>query len=426
MHVLIISDYAFVSGGQAKVAIESAAGLAARGHRVTFFAAVGPVSNQLLDANVHVVCIGVHTILKDPNRLRGAWRALWNTVAASALKQLLDEIGWDVSLIHIHGWNQALSPSIGPIVIKSGIPHVYTMHEYFLHCPNGAFFNYKIGNHCELAPLSAACITSNCDKRSYISKLYRVGRQLGLRYVSRMPLMLTNFILLSRLQRRVLHDFERTNARYFQVANPITVARQAPVCVDKNKAYVFIGRLSREKGATLLAHAGKAAGVPLIFIGDGPCRAEVAAANPDAEITGWLSAEHVQVKLRYARVLVFPSIMYETFGLSVYEALASGVPVLVSDECAATEAVAHGETGLVFKRANEHSLTETMIQLKDADFAQRLGSEAYNRYWQTPLTLNAHVVELERVYTQIMMSDLKKDTTSSAAANPVFPVDHSR
>ncbi|MBE7245076.1 MAG: glycosyltransferase family 1 protein, partial [Actinomycetospora chiangmaiensis] len=43
MHVVLVADHASINGGQAKVAIESALGLAARGVRVSLFAAVGPV-----------------------------------------------------------------------------------------------------------------------------------------------------------------------------------------------------------------------------------------------------------------------------------------------------------------------------------------------------------------------------------------------
>ena len=46
MHVVLVADHAAINGGQAKVAIESALGLAARGIRVSLFAAVGPVKGE--------------------------------------------------------------------------------------------------------------------------------------------------------------------------------------------------------------------------------------------------------------------------------------------------------------------------------------------------------------------------------------------
>ncbi|MFC6049970.1 glycosyltransferase family 1 protein, partial [Methylobacterium hispanicum] len=42
MQIVLVADHAYINGGQAKVVVESALGLAARGHAVTVFAAVGP------------------------------------------------------------------------------------------------------------------------------------------------------------------------------------------------------------------------------------------------------------------------------------------------------------------------------------------------------------------------------------------------
>ena len=47
-HVIVVSDYAHVTGGAAKVAINSAIGLAETGLDVHYFAAVGPVAESLL------------------------------------------------------------------------------------------------------------------------------------------------------------------------------------------------------------------------------------------------------------------------------------------------------------------------------------------------------------------------------------------
>ena len=55
--VLIILDHAHVTGGQAKVAFDSAIGLKAQGHRPIIFAAAGPISPDLVQAEIEVVCL---------------------------------------------------------------------------------------------------------------------------------------------------------------------------------------------------------------------------------------------------------------------------------------------------------------------------------------------------------------------------------
>lgn len=67
--VVVVNDHAFVNGGQAKVAIESAKALVASGLEVIFFAACGPVDDSLRPAGVRVVCLEQNDLLNEPRRL---------------------------------------------------------------------------------------------------------------------------------------------------------------------------------------------------------------------------------------------------------------------------------------------------------------------------------------------------------------------
>jgi glycosyltransferase involved in cell wall biosynthesis len=113
----------------------------------------------------------------------------------------------------------------------------------------------------------------------------------------------------------------------------------------------YVGRLSREKGLAELpaiSRALRAHGLDhrLLFVGDGPMRAELEAACPDAVFTGRVGHHHVPALLASADVFCFPS-RTDTFGNAVLEAQACGLPALVTDEGGPQEAVRHGETGLV-------------------------------------------------------------------------------
>ncbi|MGA3062993.1 MAG: hypothetical protein ABSD90_07165 [Methylocystis sp.] len=85
--VVICADHASITGGQAKVAIDSALGLHRGGVRTIFFAAAAPVDQRLYDAGVEVVCLGQTDLLgrrlaRDGDAAghmeragqRGAWR----------------------------------------------------------------------------------------------------------------------------------------------------------------------------------------------------------------------------------------------------------------------------------------------------------------------------------------------------------------
>jgi glycosyltransferase involved in cell wall biosynthesis len=102
--------------------------------------------------------------------------------------------------------------------------------------------------------------------------------------------------------------------------------------------------------------------------------------------------------MREARALVFPSVWYEGQPLTVYEALALGTPVIVSDACAGREAVSGGETGFWFRSGDARALAARLTQLSDDALAGRMSTTAYTAYWAAPLTIKRHLATLLSVY----------------------------
>ena len=70
--------------------------------------------------------------------------------------------------------------------------------------------------------------------------------------------------------------------------NNVDVEDIGRVEAEDNKYYVYIGRLSQEKGSILLAEAANCLDVPSIFIGDGEDRENIESHAKHAIFTGWL------------------------------------------------------------------------------------------------------------------------------------------
>jgi glycosyltransferase involved in cell wall biosynthesis len=399
--VVVVCDHAHVSGGLAQVAVASARGLRRRGHRVIFFAATPPIDPSLLEAGVEVVCLDQPDMLGDPSRLKAAGRALWNTGAARRLAQLLAGLDHRRAIVHLHGWSKALSPSVLRECRRSGAATVHTLHDYVAVCPNGALFNYVKGQNCALRPMSAGCLASNCDARHYGHKLWRFGRQLALTTLGG-AFAGADVVYISKRQREIVAPLLPGDARLHYLPNPVDVEDQGPADVAANDTFVFIGRLSQEKGAAVFAEAARRAGVKALFVGDGPMRETIRQAAPGAAVTGWIDNAQVLGHLRRARALVFPSLWYETFGLSVHEALASGVPPIVSDNTTSAAAVEHGVTGLLFRSGAVDDLIAQIRRLEDGAEAARIGRAAHDRYWREPPTLDRHIDGLEELYERLL------------------------
>jgi hypothetical protein len=195
INVALVLDHAGVTGGAAKVAFDSALGLKQAGHRPIVFAAAGPIDPRLAEADVEVVSLGQHDILSDPFRLRAATQGLWNFEAALRLRDLIKGLPKSRSIVHLHGWAKALSPSIAGPIKASGIAAVCTLHEYFIFCPNGGFHNYRTSEVCSLEPMSALCLSTNCDSRSYPQKLWRCARHVAMSRFARLPDAFSNIIV---------------------------------------------------------------------------------------------------------------------------------------------------------------------------------------------------------------------------------------
>lgn len=208
MNVIIVNDFAYVNGGAARVAIDTAKLLAARGHRVIFFAAVGPVAEELQNIeNMKVICLNQYDILHDSNRLRAALQGIWNFKAAKAMRKILDKMSPKDTIIHIHALQKAISSSIIPIAKKYGFKIIYHVHDYGLACPNLGFFDYRRQQICTRRALSMGCIACNCDSRRYIHKLWRVFRQMVQIYIGGMPGNIDGFIFLNQFGRNVLEKY---------------------------------------------------------------------------------------------------------------------------------------------------------------------------------------------------------------------------
>ena len=155
------------------------------------------------------------------------------------------------TIVHVHGWAKALSPSIGPVLKRAKLTCVFTMHEYFIACPNGGFYDYPAAHPCHLRPMSLACIARNCDQRSYHRKLMRVGRHAVMQHSGLLD-CIGHVITLSRLQRQILQPYLPADVQYHQLANPIDVPPLGQKPDPARGDFVFVGRLSAEKGADVV------------------------------------------------------------------------------------------------------------------------------------------------------------------------------
>ncbi|MGU3664831.1 glycosyltransferase [Methylobacterium sp. A49B] len=423
MHVVILAEFAAASGGAEKVALESARGLAEAGVAVTYIQAIaGPADPMLDHAGIRRVVLDLPDIW-SLGGARAAAAGLWHAAAARGLAAALGGLPTRPDVIHLHQWTRALSPAVFPILAAAGAPLVVTLHDYALACPNGVYYRFDRAEPCGRVPLSAACLAAPCDPRSRAHKLVRVARAVTLRRVLRgRPLHVVHVCDASRrLVAERMGDLLGGDAvTHHRVDNPVRVADGPPAAPAGGDAVAYVGRLTREKGADLVADAARAAGLTALFIGAGPLEAELRG-RPGVEVVGWQAPEAVWAMLRTrARALAAPSRWYETGPLTVYEALAAGIPVVASDRSGAAEKVRHGQTGFVVA-PEVAPLADAFAALRDDARTRTLGAEARRRFRAEPMTLAVHAAALQALYIGLARSDLGASQHARPAPRPHSP-----
>lgn len=402
-NVVILSDFAHVAGGAEKVALVSARALAARGVQVHILSAIGPVDDELLGVpGLDIRCLEQQPFFKSSGRLRAAAKVFWNTEARQALREILHGLSPAETIVHAHSYLKLLSSSTLDFALARAFPTILTLHDYGIACPQQNFYDHARGEICTRKPLGIACVAAQCTPRSYPVKAGLLFRAWIQQQVARLPQRLSAYVSVSQFSHDVLRPYLPSSTPVHRVRNPVELERFERVAAERNARFAFVGRLTAEKSPELLARAAALVGVPALFVGDGERREAVEKACPEAVITGWIPSEEVAVHTRTARAICVTSKWYEAAPLVVFDALAQGIPLVVSDACAAQEFVEEGATGLLFRSGDAEHLAECLRKLSDDAVVQRMSQAAYERFWADPPTVDTHVDELLAAYAKIL------------------------
>jgi glycosyltransferase involved in cell wall biosynthesis len=369
-NVVVIYDFAYQNGGAAKIAIDTALGLAERGKRVIYFAAVSPIDERFQN-KVNVVCLNQNDILQEPNKMKAAYQGIWNHQAAKCLKEVLAGLDPKETIIHIHGWSKALSGSIFPIIRKSGFRFVTTLHDYFLVCPNGGLYNYQKNEICPYKGGSWDCFLSNCDKRSVFQKYWRFLRFLIEKYIAKLEKD-NQYIAVSQFQADIITHKLGNSSGFKVLPNPIPLSSEVVNHPADNYTYFYVGRLTPEKGVDLFADAVHQLNLKAIIVGEGECKNLLKEQYPEIQFINWLNQAELKQKLKQARCLIFPSRWYECAPLVPREVIMMGIPVIASDKSAAVEIVEDLFSGLLFSSGDSSDLMKKLELCENDDFVSEI------------------------------------------------------
>lgn len=167
----------------------------------------------------------------------------------------------------------------------------------------------------------------------------------------------------------------------FSPAYRDTVLRQQWGVSTHQPVALYVGRLALEKNLTLLQETLQAMrevrpDMAQVIVGDGPARAQLEKALPEAHFTGFVEKHELARHYASADLFVFPSLS-ETWGNVVAEAMASGLAVVAYRHAASAELIQNGHNGITVPPDDRDAFQQAAVELcqHPADYA-RIGRVA--------------------------------------------------
>lgn len=399
-NIIVYNDYGHIYGGAGKIAFDSALALAQKGYHVVFFCATGPVDSQLEEYDIEVVFLNQADALSDKNKIASTCRNIWNRKAYRESLKCLAQYSPQDTVVMVHGYVKTLSASIFPTFRKRQFKTILTLHDYFTACPNGGFFNYQKNACCTCKAMSARCVLTHCDSRNYAYKLYRCVRQSVLNHCLRRAKKYIHAYAVSKLCEEKLRPYVTQFATKSGVLyNPVIRLLDHPVDISRNNAFLYIGRLSEEKGIHDFCKVMTELQLQGIVLGDGYLLDDLKHQYPNITFAGWVNGNDKMTYLKQAKCLVFPSKVNETFGLSVAEMLSIGVPCIVPLGCGAVELIQPHGNGLTYKMGDYNGLRTAVEQFNQTEIATWVARMATQ---QLPnLSMATYLSNVERIFNTL-------------------------
>lgn len=343
-------------------------------------------------------------------KVKALFKLYWSQETLEQSGAIMDQFKPDI--LHVHNYKYLITPSIFQAAKLRGIKTVLTLHNYRLMVPCGNFMTRK-GKVCD------RCMTKNpvnillrrCTEGSLFKSYLHYRLFIKTRdKLHQLTDLVDAYIVLSDFARVKLVQTGVPEDRIHIKPNFVRPLLPNDNVVSKYERAVYIGRLSYEKGCLQLIDYWSEINYPLYIIGGGPLQGRarlLATTNPNIIFLGDMTNEKVKEFLMQSSFLIFPSIIYETMGLSILEAMSVGIPVIATDLGPRREIVSENITGLLynpdnlidFKNKVFWLIENKRIRLEMGAAARRIYSKKYSPEINYNILLNiySNLINRERI-----------------------------
>ncbi|MNB99434.1 GDP-mannose-dependent alpha-(1-6)-phosphatidylinositol monomannoside mannosyltransferase [compost metagenome] len=177
------------------------------------------------------------------------------------------------------------------------------------------------------------------------------------------------------------------------------------------KNYLFAGRLDAAKGFDLLLSAMRRIddkSIHLTVAGISSNEVHDSAKLDNINYLGWMKSEQLRPYFIHADALILPS-RWEGFPMVVLEAMSLGIPVLASNCTSLSEAVDHGQTGLLFDTSDIDNISNALTAIDQNTLKQMgvKGRERFQKYFTSDIMTKSTISLYSKLKHNNGMRNLK-------------------
>jgi glycosyltransferase involved in cell wall biosynthesis len=289
------------------------------------------------------------------------FNAVYSRSAFEVVLKIIQENKPDVC--HVHNTLTLITPSVYYACKEMGVPVVQTLHNYRLMCSNAYLFrNGKVCEECIGKSLYHS-VKYGCYRNSRLQTFVLARTLEWNKRQGTWNNLIDAYIALTEFSKQKFIEGGIQENKIFVKPNFLF---EDPGYSEKNEGdFLFAGRLDVTKGFNVLIKAAeKLPDVKFKVAGDGILRSNLDGVL-NIEYLGQLNRNDLILELKKSGAIIFPSVLYETFGLSIIESFACGKPVIASNLGVMAEIIENGRTGLLFEPGNVDDLVKKILWAKN-------------------------------------------------------------
>lgn len=385
MRILQINNHEQIGGGSERVFQLTTKLLLDKGHEVASISC----GAHSFDGRKHSVLLPHNGYMGSSplETARNIRDFVYRPETVEATRKLVKDFQPEIA--HLHIFYGQLSSSVLSTLAELKIPCVMTVHEYRMLCPVSTLYTERNGV-CERCAGGSKlnALLGRCNRESLpasgLSVIEAWVRDIFFPYDK----LISHFFMVSRfcLEKHAQYSSviaKKSSVLYNFVRDTDCTAQ--PQAVNADAPFLYCGRMSREKGISLLCDAfAQRPQLELRIAGAGPLAAELKSRYsiyPNIKFLGKLQSSQLKAELAAARFSIAPSEWYENNPMAILESFALGTPVLGAAIGGIPELVTPEKTGYLFSPSDLSSLLAAL------DKATKVSSDQRYRMGQMAIDL---------------------------------------